>query len=297
MFNWWLAVPYLGLVLGYFLGPYILMLHNTSHRPLFKPQYRWMNAYIVWLLGPLFGETPNTYFVHHIGMHHPENNLEEDLSSTMRYQRDSFVDFMRYFTRFLLGGILELIHYMWKRNRKKLLVRTIIGEGSYILVIALLLWLNWQATLVVFILPLVFARFGMMSGNWAQHAFIDASAPDNVYRNSITCINSLYNRRCFNDGYHIGHHLKSNRHWTEMPEEFLANRDHYAREGAIVFENLDYFVIWFLLMTRRYGLLAKHYVDLSGEGLSRDEIVARLKERTRRIASDGSQERRDQVIA
>ncbi len=284
---WWLALPYLVLVLGVFLGPFILMLHNTSHRPLFKPRYRWMRHYIPWVLGPFFGETPDTYFVHHIGMHHPENNLEDDLSCTMRFQRDSIGDFMRYFLRFFAAVVPELSIYLWKRKRYKLLRRVVVGELSYFLVLGLLLWLDWRATLIVFVFPLVFARFAMMTGNWAQHAFIDAADPENCFRNSITCINTGYNRRCFNDGYHIGHHLKPTRHWTEMPTDFQANREHYAAQGAIVFEGVDYFMIWALLMARRYDTLARHYVDLRGDNPSHEQIVGLLKERTRRIVPAG----------
>jgi fatty acid desaturase len=282
-FSWWLAIPYFALVLGYFLGPYILMLHNTSHRPFFKPEFRWMWQYVNWVMGPFFGETPETYYAHHIGMHHPENNLDDDLSCTMYYQRDSLRDFGRYFGRFFFVGIVELAMYLWKRKRYNLFWRAIAGELIFLVVAGLLLWYNWQATLVVFMVPFVFTRFAMMSGNWSQHAFLDAKAPDNIYRNSITCINSTYNRRCFNDGYHIGHHLKANRHWTEMPVDFERNRDTYAREGAIVFQGLDYFAIWFLLMTKQYGALAKRYVDLSGKNRSREEIIELLKERTKRI--------------
>jgi fatty acid desaturase len=141
--------------------------------------------------------------------------------------------------------------------------------------------------LVVFVIPIMIARFGMMAGNWAQHAFIDAASPENCYRNSITCINCVYNRRCFNDGYHIGHHLKANRHWTEMPIEFQNNLETYAREGAIVFEGVDFFVVWFFLMTRNYKALARHYVPLGTETPSTEQIIALLRERTRRIDCSG----------
>ncbi|MEO5930746.1 MAG: fatty acid desaturase [Candidatus Kapaibacterium sp.] len=281
--TWWLASIYLALVLGVFLGPFILMLHNTSHRRLFRPRYAWMRHYIPWVLGPLFGETPDTYYAHHIGMHHPENNLDDDLSCTMRYQRDSLGDFGRYLFRFMIRVVPDLAVYLRRHDRAVLRRRMLAGEISYYTTVAALLFVDWRATLIVFVIPLLFTRFAMMSGNWAQHAFIDPADPANCYRNSITCINSSYNRRCFNDGYHIGHHLKANRHWTEMPNDFLANRDRYADEGAIVFEKIDYFVIWFLLMIRRYDLLANHYVDLSGENPSREEIIDLLKSRTRRI--------------
>jgi hypothetical protein len=85
VFRWWLGLVYLTFIPVFFLDRFILMLHNTSHRPLFKKPWAWMNNYIPWVLGPFFGQTPETYFAHHIGMHHPENNLEADLSTTMPF--------------------------------------------------------------------------------------------------------------------------------------------------------------------------------------------------------------------
>jgi fatty acid desaturase len=154
--------------------------------------------------------------------------------------------------------------------------------GFYVAV-AGLMFVNWRATLVVLVLPFVITRFAMMAGNWAQHAFIDAAAPDNCYRNSITCINSSYNRRCFNDGYHIGHHIKQTRHWTEMPEDFRSNVSTYETEGAIVFEGLDFFLVWAALMVGSYDWLARRYVALGAQRPSRDEIVTLLRTRTARI--------------
>jgi fatty acid desaturase len=281
---WWMPYPYLAFVLGVYLGPYTLMLHNASHRPLYKPEYRWLNHYMTWVIGPFFGHTPGTYFVHHIGMHHPENNLKDDLSTTMPYQRDSFGDFLRYFGRFFAAVVPELGLYLWRRRRIRLFRMMLIGEISFLLFVVVMLFVNWQATLVVFVAPMVIARFAMMAGNWAQHAFIDRDDPANCYRNSITCINSTYNRRCFNDGYHIGHHLKANRHWTELPTDFEASRERYAKERAIVFEGVDFFVVWLMLMGKQYDALAKRFVPLVDNAPSREEIVAMLKERTRRIS-------------
>lgn len=282
-FRWWLAVPYLAMLL-FFLGPFILMLHNTSHGRLFRRRFRWMNAYIPWVLGPFFGETPETYFAHHVGMHHPENNLRDDLSSTMPYRRDSFFGFLQYFGRFFVFGLFELVAHFAKRRRFALLRRTLAGELTFYAVAAALFVLDWRAAIVTVAVPFCFTRFMMMAGNWGQHAFIDPDAPENCYRNSITCINSGYNRRCFNDGYHIGHHLKQTRHWTDMPVEFSANRATYAREGAIVLTGIDFFGVWVLLMLKRYDLIAKRVVDLDGSGRSLAEIEAMLRSRTKAFA-------------
>jgi fatty acid desaturase len=285
-FRGWLAGVHVALVI-YFMGPFVLMLHNTSHRKLFKRRWNWMNAYVPWVLGPFFGESPETYFAHHVGMHHPENNLADDLSSTLPYRRDSLVGFMRYFLRFFFGALFQLAFYFSKRGRRALMLRCIVGETLFLACIVALACVSWRATVVVFVLPFIITRFAMMAGNWGQHAFVDEAAPANNYRNSITCINSSYNRRCFNDGYHIGHHLKSTRHWTEMPQELSANVETYEAEGAIVFEGIDFFGVWACLMMKRYDWLARRFVALGETRPSTEAIVALLRSRTQWQAKDG----------
>ncbi|HRE91384.1 MAG TPA: fatty acid desaturase [Myxococcota bacterium] len=279
-FSPWFAVAYLGILFLGFIDKYTLMLHCTSHRRLFAKHVDWMNHLIPAVLGPFMGQTPYTYFAHHIGMHHHENNLAEDLSSTLSYRRDSLRGFLHYFGRFFFFGIFELTRYQARRGRWKLFRMALVGELGWVLGVVLLAWLNFWATFTVFIVPFVMIRFLMMAGNWAQHAFVDAAAPENPYKNSLTCINSRYNRRAYNDGYHAGHHVKANRHWTEMPDDFRNNLARYRDEDAIVFTGLDYFQIWALLMAKRYKTLARHFVDLREVKRSEDEVVALLKERT-----------------
>lgn len=280
--HWFFYAAYFALYI-FFLGPYILMLHNTCHRKLFKKQYSAFTKYIHWFLGLFFGQTPETYFHHHIAMHHAENNLEEDLSSTMRYRRDSIRSFLQYLIHFYFLGVLHLSFYFSKKNRHKFAWRVLTGESIYILLMIGLCFYNLPATLVVFVLPLLFTRFSMMAGNWAQHAFIDEKQPENVYTNSITCINTVYNKKCFNDGYHIGHHLRSSLHWTEMPADFLKNIEKYRLNKAVVFAGLDYFQIWFLLMTKNYAYLSKRFVTLTDQPAANKEIQAFLKSRTQCI--------------
>jgi fatty acid desaturase len=268
----------------FFMDRFILILHNISHRPLFRKKYRALNYFVVWILGPLFGEAPETYFVHHIGMHHVEGNLESDLSSTMQYDRDSFKGWFRYFLRFFFGTIIDMSLYMKRTSRRKLLLRFVVGELSFYIFIVFLCAINFGVTFFVFILPFILCRFAMIAGNWAQHAFIDPLRPDDPFTNSITLINCRYNRRCFNDGYHIGHHLKPRLHWTEMPKDFETNKESYRKRDAIVFEGIDFIVVWGLLMIKRYDILAKHFVDLRSYPRSHTEVVEFLKSRTKKMS-------------
>jgi Fatty acid desaturase len=273
----WLLPFYYALVI-FFLGPFILMLHNSCHRTLFKKKYGLLNRYIPWVLGPFFGETPETYYLHHIGMHHPENNLKEDLSSTLPYRRDSFIDYCRYFLRFLILGVVELPRYFLRRRRYKMAAR-LTGELVFIAVLGFLALHHWQGVLWVLVIPVLFTRLMMMNGNWSQHAFVERSHPEDPYRNSLTCINSLYNRRCFNDGYHIAHHIHPTMHWTEVPRHFKENLESYRQADAVVFQKIDYFIIWLFLMLKRFEWLAHYFVDLGPRRRSKQEIVAFLKSR------------------
>lgn len=266
-----------------FKGPFGLMLHCTSHRAFFKKEYGFMNHYLPWVLGPLFGQTPETYYSHHIGMHHAENNMPEDESSTMKFQRDSMRGFLHYLGVFFFAGVYNLATYFVRKNRKRLLYRSVRGEFLFIAMCVGLSFVNWPATLVVFILPFVISRIIMMVGNWAQHAFIDAGDPSNHYKNSITCINTKYNHKCWNDGYHISHHIKPNMHWTEHPVYFRQTLQEYVDNEAIVFDGIHFLHVWLWLVTGRYDKLARHFVNIGDRFANDEEVIAFLKSRTKKI--------------
>lgn len=280
-FSWWWSAAYWAVLFGLFNDRLILMLHNTSHRRLFKREYNLWNLYIPWVLGPLCGETPETYFAHHVGMHHAEENLREDLSSTMPYQRDRLTHWLFYFFRFLFAIVIELSMYMGRKGRQKLRRRMLIGEiGWWVVALGLGALVSWQAAATVYLIPVFIVRFMMMAGNWAQHAFIDPSDPTDPYKSSITCINTRYNRRCFNDGYHIGHHEAMTRHWTDMPADFERKKHRYVERDAVIFEGIDYFQVWLYLMLGRYDWLANRFVDLREIPRSKQEIADMLRART-----------------
>ena len=56
-----------------------------------------------------------------------------------------------------------------------------------------------------------------------------------------------------------------------------------AAENAVVFQGTDYFMIWVMLMFKRYDALARRFVDLRDPPRGHDEIVALLRRRTQRL--------------
>ncbi|WP_347156386.1 fatty acid desaturase family protein [Pontibacter chitinilyticus] len=285
---WWaLAITYFVLNNFIFKGSFGLMLHCTSHRRFFKQKYDFLNYYLPWVVGPFFGQTPETYFSHHLGMHHVENNLEDDLSSTMLYQRDSLRGFLLYFGNFLFLGAAYLIRYFDVRNIRKLRDKVIRGELVFLACCVVLCFVDWQATLVVFILPFLISRLIMMVGNWAQHSLIDYDEPGNCYKNSITCINTKYNNKCWNDGYHINHHLQPSLHWTLYPVHFQENLEVFAANKALVFEGIHWLHIWLYLMTKNYKKLAAHLVNINHTFASEEEAIQVMKHRATKMPARG----------
>lgn len=267
----------------YFKGPFGLMLHCAIHRPLFKKEYEFLNNYLPWFLAPFFGHTPETYRAHHIGMHHAENNMETDGSSTLQYQRDDMRDFGKYVGRFLLFGVYNLYLYHRAKKRKFFMTRIMAGEIVFYGTVIALCFVNFTATFFAFIFPLFVFRIVAMLGNWSQHSFVDAEDPENPYKNSGTCINHKYNHKCWNDGYHISHHIYPHLHWTEHPNHLMQNHQEYADNKALVFENLDFLRVFILLMQKKYDALADHVVNFNGTFKSKEEIVELLKARTMKM--------------
>jgi len=279
---WWLAyIPYFYISQMYFKGRFGLMLHCICHRKPFKKKYNWLFDYVIWIVCPLFGHTPETYFAHHMGMHHVENNMLDDASSTLPYQRDSLRGFLAYLGRFLLLGFEDTFMYFFRRKRKKFYMRLTAGEISFYLFCVGMCFVNLKATLFIFIIPLVFARIVMMLGNWAQHAFVNL---EDMEDNTINCINTKYNKMCWNDGYHAIHHIRPAMHYTDIPGEFLRIKDKLAEQKVLTFDGIHYLHIFIWLMTKRYDKLANNLVNVNDMFSSEEEAIALLRSRTKKYS-------------
>ncbi|KAK9778586.1 putative Fatty acid desaturase domain-containing protein [Seiridium cardinale] len=287
-FTWIHGVLHFLMQISY-MGAYTLMMHQHIHmRGIFHKSLGAFDHLFPYLLDPLMGHTWNSYFYHHVKHHHVEGNGPDDLSSTMRYQRDSLPHFLHYFGRFLLFVWLELPLYFFSKKRFSLGAKTGFWELSSYAMLYSAYKYNPQAAICVLLLPLALMRFGMMIGNWGQHAFVDPDEPDSDYRSSITLIDVPSNRYSFNDGYHTSHHLNPLRHWREHPNSFLKSRHIYASQNALVFHNLDYIMLTVKLLTKDYKYLAERMVPIGEPQLAMtlEERMAHLKSRTQRFTEE-----------
>lgn len=178
-------------------GAWTLLLHNHIHNNgVLQKHLAWVDKTFPYVLGPLMGHTWNSYYWHHVKHHHVENNGPGDLSSTIRYQRDSVWHFIQYELRFLTLTWLELPLYFYRKGQYKYAARCATAEWSSLILLWTALWWNARPALFTLVLPLCIMRFGMMVGNWGQHCLVDEVDPDSDFRSSITLIDEAVCVQC-----------------------------------------------------------------------------------------------------
>jgi hypothetical protein len=182
------AVIHLLLTVWY-TSSFTLLLHNHIHNNgVLSKNYALFDFVFPYILEPLMGHTWDSYYYHHVKHHHVEGNGPDDLSSTIRYQRDSIKDFLAYEVRFLLLCWIELPLYFFRKSKYALAFKSASMElSSYVLMYLMAGW-NFRPALFVLILPFCLLRLVMMIGNWGQHALIDEVDPSSDLRSSITLI-------------------------------------------------------------------------------------------------------------
>ena len=272
----WVGAAYVLVLYGCFFGRYMSMLHEFAHNSVFKS--RWFGFLLVTvLLGGMHGVPMGTYHLNHLIMHHKGGNRwNVDFSSTERYQRDSFRQFVGYwFRHYTPPGIvwdLCLCCARWGRYSLSL------AYGAAMVMWCGSLWYMWMfvhpvGTLWVWLMPILLSG---MAGAWAglaQHMFLNAAQPRRWY--SYEVINSVANTHHFNQGFHATHHENCVYHWTELPRGFMANLELFKRDKVLIFQEIDNPMLLVWLFLGRYDVLASHMVGF--EKLSQGQAEAVIK--------------------
>mmetsp|Transcript_39615 Transcript_39615/g.88092 ORF Transcript_39615/g.88092 Transcript_39615/m.88092 type:complete len:363 (-) Transcript_39615:628-1716(-) len=284
------GLAYLLVNYAWYIQRYMLTLHFTEHRRLFKQEYNWLNYCSPFFLCTLYGVPSGLYRPHHVIMHHIEDNHSPlDWSSTEPYQRDQLIPFLWYWTRHWLGGWFALPTYAFRKQRLDWATSTLSSEFSYLAAVTLLWRLNHVATLWCFIIPYMLTSFLAMLGNWSQHVFVNPKAPG-AFGVAYNCIDSADNSITYNDGYHIIHHHNSRVHWSELPSTFIRMLEEHDRHDALVFRKLGFFDVGLNVFLGRLGFLADHIVPCGPRQAQRtkEEWVEVLRERLKPIKRDNA---------
>merc|ERR1719171_2305142 len=273
-----------------FLERFILMLHFASHKAIFKN--RVLQDAMTYFLPPFFGIPPGkVYYLHHVIMHHIENNRGLDISATEGYQRDSWLNFLMYWLRFALLIAIEVPYYGLRTKRYKYCAEVVAFIVLWMVTIGFLAtFVSFGATMWVLVVPHALTMSAMAFGNWSQHIFVDPDRPASNYTLTYNCIDTPNNQTTFNDGYHVVHHQNARLHWSEMPGYFHENQKKHHDGGALTFRGVHFMDVGILTMTKQLHKLAKHYVHLGpeDEAPTLEEVTEILKLRLRPVPKDAA---------
>lgn len=272
----------------FYFTRFVLGMHYAEHRPLFKRDgpASWINHLWGHIHCGFFGFVPGGYKLHHVIMHHIENNQGKDISATMYYQRDNMFHFLFYWMRHLFAIWIELGFYLFRTGRFRQTLVVYFEAMAWYFILYALYCVRPRVTWVLLICPHIITSFFLMFGNWCQHILVNPKDPFRNTQITYNCVNTPDNQLSCNDGYHVVHHENGRLHWTEMPAKFMDNIERYAREDCINFHTTGIFFIGIYCMVGTsfdnwgYKRLCKYYLHLPGVPRKSDEeLTAMFKER------------------
>ncbi len=139
-------------------------------------------------------------------------------------------------------AVADLAYARAMRDRLPTWYRQYKLENGAVLGVTLGLFvLDWRKALVYWLVPHLYAAWGIISMNYLQHDGCDQSHPHNHSRNFV---GRLVNWWTFNNGYHGIHHAYPGLHWSLLPAA-------HAREVApyVAPELEQRSLLWYLLKT------------------------------------------------
>jgi hypothetical protein len=256
-----------------------VILHKNSHtiNGIFK--YKFMNLLFEWFIGIFYGIRPEHYSVCHVKDHHKYNG--RDLICSTQFDRTSFWDFLIYLSIYGASwmGFSHVIDFY---NKKKYIfaIRTALGCVFYFGFFLILYKINSFFALTHYLLIHIFNIIFLSAVNWTWHGFCDKDQIDNEYINSTTIINGTDN--VFNEDYHVAHHLQHTMHWINLKTHYEENIEVFKNNQATIFTDIQQIELFFYMILKKYDLMAKKFVDLSGK-LTHEDKVKLLKKRMEKI--------------
>lgn len=212
--DWRWAVPaYVLLMVTSFQGA--VSTHNAVHCPPFKS--RAMNKLWQVVLTLTYGHPVSSYVPGHNLSHHKHTQTRRDVMRTTK-ARFRYNLFNLFF--FMLACVPSIMradgaYSKAMRTRHPKWFRQLALEMTVLMALNVaLLWVDWRKALVLWLVPHLYAQWGIVTFNLLQHDGCDETSEYNHSRNFV---GKLVNWFTFNNGFHTIHHMKPGLHWSLTP--------------------------------------------------------------------------------
>jgi fatty acid desaturase len=211
----WLAAPLL-LVTCVMSFLCAVITHNTIHAPVFRE--RAANRVLQVVLSLSYGSAVSAFVPGHNLSHHRFTQTPRDVMRTSKVRHQwNLLNMAEFAVRvgiaitkndFAYSRAARGRHPAWFRQYK-------IENFTVLGVTALLLILDWRKGLVFWLVPHLYAAWGIISMNYLQH---DGCDQNHRYNHSRNFVGKFVNWWTFNNGYHGIHHEHPALHWSLLPE-------------------------------------------------------------------------------
>jgi fatty acid desaturase len=222
VFFWFLA-PGLGisaLIAGVIFISYLsftcaVITHNTVHCPVFKDNR--LNRFFQFVLSFTYGHPVSAYVPGHNLSHHQytQSSLDSIRTTKARFRLNILNQLLFFFliSEAVVKGEIRFVRRMSQENQewfRQYCFELVCVMGTKLL----LLIYNWKLTILLILIPHLYAVWGILGTNYFQHDGCDEKHP---YNHSRTFTSPVLNFFLFNNGYHTAHHLKPHLHWSLLP--------------------------------------------------------------------------------
>lgn len=213
--DWRLAVPlFLATCVFSFFGAVIT--HNTIHCPVFVS--RKVNRMFQVVLSLTYGSAVSAFVPGHNLSHHKHTQTAKDVMRTTKVRHQwnllNMIEFGPKVAVAIMKNDVAYVSAMKGRHRAWFLQYQLETATVVIVTVALFV-LDWQKALFYWLIPHLFAAWGIISMNYLQHDGCDHEHPYNHSRNFV---GKFVNWWTFNNGFHGIHHHKPGLHWSLTPE-------------------------------------------------------------------------------
>ncbi|MCH2110144.1 MAG: fatty acid desaturase [Polyangiaceae bacterium] len=217
--QWWLAIPLI-MTTCIFSWFGAIITHNTIHAPVFHSKT--MNRVFQVVLSLTYGSPVSAFVPGHNLSHHKHTQTQRDVMRTSKVRSDRNIFNLFAFAPKVAIAIMKNDQAYVKTMRKvhKSWFRQYVLESVTVFGTTIALFvIDWKKALFYWLIPHLYAAWGIITINYFQHDGCDAEHPYNHSRNFVS---PLLNWFAFNNGYHTMHHMRASLHWSLLPAAHAA---------------------------------------------------------------------------
>jgi len=213
--EWYLIAP-LFLATCAFSWFCAVIVHNTIHCALFTR--RWANKLFQVVLTLTYGHPVSSYVSGHNLSHHRYTQKDQDVMRTSKVRtRFNLLAFLLFFptvSKPIMKGDFAFARAMW-RQRPRWVKQFALELGVLAVITVALFVIDWKKALIYWMIPHLWAQWGIVSINYFQH---DGCDEDSQYNHSRNFVGRFFGWWTFNNGFHTVHHMYPNLHWSKLRE-------------------------------------------------------------------------------